>query len=198
MKLYLFLLGVFCLQSSCLMKDKTFNSAQLTNKTSYLYITNTKQIDNLDTITYFYSHSVPSQDIQKIFMSFSKKIGSHHGFMVISPNINIDLAYELTKQISNCNIMEPTLWPSLVFEDIKKKECFSFQYADINEGKILQTFLMILERIEGQGDLRKESFRFNLKEDLIKLIKNTPQLRPLERTFMNFIDYISEAAYDRW
>jgi hypothetical protein len=169
----------------------TYNS-----KSSYLFIDSPEQIDNLDTVTYFFTHSSPSSQLTEVFALFAEGIGVENGFVIISPNTDPKNAYLISKQISSCPVISSELWPTIFFEDRNNSTCYSFNYTYENQENILQLLSKIESSLNNSEGLDKDEFELNLRQDINKAIDGWPSLEATRRVLLDFASYLTKKIYE--
>lgn len=168
---------------------------QPVQKDSYLYIKSPTDLSNFDTVTYFFTHSVPSSSLEQKFKSFSDIVGGKNAFVAISPNTSIELYESLNTRRGSCEFPNSQLWPSLLFQDSRLKKCYAFNITDDQEVNYTIALGEIISAIKESRDLSKHEFKKNLENDLSKTLAEFPNLAPLRRAFLEFIEYLANKLY---
>ena len=175
-----------------LEKDKL-----LEHKSSYFYI-NIMDIDKAkqaDSITYFYTNDNPSHEIENYFLEFAKEIGDKHGAVIISPNTNIRKAFQLINKVSSCEVIEPILYPVIVFEDKRKNECYPLYIQEVNYGTLVKVLSIIQKSINNKNNIDKEQFTHNTKYSVKAVLDEYPTIKTFEIGIFKFIDYLGDKIY---
>jgi len=126
----------------------------------YLYISNPKQIDNLDTVTYFFSYLKVDQRIFEVFYRFSEEMGKSHGGIILTPTD--DNYHVYLKKMLVCKPPTENKLPTIFFEDRNLKKCFEFPVTD--ERIFFDILSYINEHIDTYKFIKKSSIHNNFKE----------------------------------
>ena len=175
-----------------LQEDKLFEK-----QSSYFYI-NIMDIERAiqaDSITYFYTHNNPSKEVENYFLEFAKEIGDKHGAVIISPHTNIQKAFQLINKVSSCEVIEPILYPVIVFEDKRKNECYPLYIQEVNYGTLVKVLSIIQKSINNKNNIDKEQFAHNTKYSVKAVLDEYPTIKTFEIGIFKFIDYLGDKIY---
>ena len=189
------IISLVILFSGCSSTHKNPLSPSDSDKTSYFYINslNIDKAEKADSLTYFYTDSEPSIKLIRYFQEFSKYIGDKNGAVIISPNTGVERAYTLVNEISNCNKVEPTLWPVIVFEDrTKQGTCYPLYIQDVNYGSLIAVLDIIQQMIDSPNNRNKLQATHNTKDRISIFIKEHPSLKVIEGVLYKLVDLLGE------
>lgn len=140
----------------------TYSIDSLEKEETNLYLESIKGKKNLDSITYLYNiDGVLRQDAIDFFMDFSESIGMKNGAVLIPDvyflnekkpknaflNYNVDTSYKDIIEIitnSKCDFVNKKGNSKIIYEDLKKKECF---YLDVKTTPSLFGLLVDIRKI---------------------------------------------------
>lgn len=143
-------------------------------------LTNPKEVEKLNTVTYIVSSMNIDQRIIQEFHRFSEKVGKNHGGVIIAPS---DENYsEYLKKLTACPPPRKEELPAILYEDRQLKRCI-FNIKLFEDKDILKILTYINEHVRTYNSLslskefgNYQDFQRNKSyfEKLINYILSTP------------------------
>lgn len=160
------------------------------------YIQKSDDIYKADTVTYYITKSRPRNDLINIFRDYSKLIGDTNGAVIIDIKDKLIMDSndnEYFKYLINigCDIPKnDEELPVLIFEDKRRKKCFTFK--SVNDDGFDATLIKLFNtRNESQ-----KMGRLELNSELQLIVKNAinsfPKLKDNIIVFRDVIDFITK------
>ncbi|HIP12463.1 MAG TPA: hypothetical protein EYG73_07070 [Arcobacter sp.] len=147
-------------------------------KERHLYLTNSSQIESMDTVTYMVG--IKNRQIRDIFRSFADDLGKSNGAILLE---NPSKKYFKYIKKSSCSFLD--IEKFILFEDRKTETCIPIIITD--KKQILNILKDISQLIE---DNKEELTEIKLENKVINFIKSSDMNNTLKTSFIDLVKWI--------
>lgn len=152
----------------------------------HLYLSDYKQIDDMDTVTYLIDIERPDTSTAEVFSEFSESIGKLNGAALLIPS-DIKAFKHISK--SKCDLSY-TNSLTVVFEDKINSKCFRFNVNDSYD--FIKAIGDIYAYINNNRNLDKEILK-NRSKSIINETSKEFEIE-LSMSIQEFVNYIIESV----